>query len=283
MNDLSRPQLRLIIFYEWSCGTPAAETVTKIGKVFGETTVTDRTVRNWFARFQSGEKCFEDNDRCGRPTALNNDLLRDAVKERPDVNMRELETLLGCSHQTISNHLHDLGYRRVLARWVPHALFRYQMQARGMRAGYSTITTPTALSGFLVGKSRQCSQRPISMRRNVCFPSSGNAKSMLYYELLPQRRTVNATTYSNEFAFLALALREKRQRRSAVNLLHDNARPHVAKATLFRPLKLFLKEKRFAEYENLKNGSVRLLRLAVRRVLEEGHRRPPRAMAYDSD
>uniref|UniRef100_A0A8R1HK15 HTH_48 domain-containing protein n=1 Tax=Caenorhabditis japonica TaxID=281687 RepID=A0A8R1HK15_CAEJA len=46
MNDLSRPQLRLIIFYEWSCGTPAAETPTKIGKVFGETTVTDRTVRN---------------------------------------------------------------------------------------------------------------------------------------------------------------------------------------------------------------------------------------------
>uniref|UniRef100_A0A8R1IX19 HTH_48 domain-containing protein n=1 Tax=Caenorhabditis japonica TaxID=281687 RepID=A0A8R1IX19_CAEJA len=130
MNDLSRLQLRLIIFYEWSCGNPAAETVTKIGKVFGETTITDRTVRNWFARFQSGEKCFQDKDRCGRPTAaLNNDMLRDAVKERPDVTTRELETMLGCSHQTISNHLHDLGYRRVLARWelnwdtVPHPLY----------------------------------------------------------------------------------------------------------------------------------------------------------------
>uniref|UniRef100_A0A8R1ERY7 Uncharacterized protein n=1 Tax=Caenorhabditis japonica TaxID=281687 RepID=A0A8R1ERY7_CAEJA len=52
----------------------------------------------------------------------NNDLLRDAVKERPDVTTRELETMLGCSHQIISNHLHDLRYRRVLARWVPHAL-----------------------------------------------------------------------------------------------------------------------------------------------------------------
>uniref|UniRef100_A0A8R1DZC9 HTH_48 domain-containing protein n=1 Tax=Caenorhabditis japonica TaxID=281687 RepID=A0A8R1DZC9_CAEJA len=112
MNDLSRPQLRLIIFYGWSCGTPAAETVTKIGKIFGETTVTDRTVRNWFARFQSGEKCFEDNDRCERPTALNNELLRDAVKEMPDVTTRELEAMLGCSHQTISNNFHDLDYRR---------------------------------------------------------------------------------------------------------------------------------------------------------------------------
>uniref|UniRef100_A0A8R1HZE0 Histone-lysine N-methyltransferase n=1 Tax=Caenorhabditis japonica TaxID=281687 RepID=A0A8R1HZE0_CAEJA len=105
------------------------------------------------------------------------------------------------------------------------------------------------------------------------------AKGMLYYELLPQRRTVNATTYSNQLASLALALREKRPRRPAVYLLHDNARPHVAKATqatlqeliydtvphppyspdiapsdyhLFRPLKIFLKEKRFAKYEDLK-------------------------------
>uniref|UniRef100_A0A8R1IAP2 HTH_48 domain-containing protein n=1 Tax=Caenorhabditis japonica TaxID=281687 RepID=A0A8R1IAP2_CAEJA len=125
MNDLSRPQLRLIIFYECSCGTPAAETVTKIGKVFGETTATNRTVRNWFARFQSGEKCFEDNDRCGRPTDLNNDLLRNAVKERPD--------------------------------------------------GHSVL----------------------------------RVKGILYYELLPQGRTVNAITYSNQFASLILAFRER--------------------------------------------------------------------------
>uniref|UniRef100_A0A8R1E3Z7 HTH_48 domain-containing protein n=1 Tax=Caenorhabditis japonica TaxID=281687 RepID=A0A8R1E3Z7_CAEJA len=193
MNFLSRPQLRLIIFYEWSCGTPAAETVTKIGKVFGETTVTDRTVRKWFARFQSGEKCFEDNDRCGRLTALNNDLLRDAVKERSDVTTRDLETMLGCSHQTISNHLHDLGYRRVLARWVPHDLSSYQMQAR-VTACQSLLLTPQRkkfLADLVTGNvswviynndtqrclnsswGRQCSQRPISMRRNVCFSSSG--------------------------------------------------------------------------------------------------------------
>uniref|UniRef100_A0A8R1IFA5 HTH_48 domain-containing protein n=1 Tax=Caenorhabditis japonica TaxID=281687 RepID=A0A8R1IFA5_CAEJA len=204
-NDISRPQLRLIIFYEWSCGTPAAETVTKIGKVFGETTVTDRTVRNWFARFQSGENCFEDNDRCGRPTALNNDLLRDAVKERPDVTLRELEIMLGCSPQTIRNHLHDLGYRRVLARWVPHALSPYQMQAR-VTACQSLILTPqrkefladlvTRAESWVPRGEKPCSQRPISMRRNL--------------------------------ASLALALREKRPRRSAVHLLHDNARPHVA-------------------------------------------------------
>uniref|UniRef100_A0A8R1EPY1 HTH_48 domain-containing protein n=1 Tax=Caenorhabditis japonica TaxID=281687 RepID=A0A8R1EPY1_CAEJA len=154
INDLSRPQLRLIIFYKWSCGTPAAKTVTKIGKVFGETTVTDRTVHNWLVRFQSEEKCFKDKDRCGRPTALNNDLLRDALKESPDV-----------------------------------------------------------MFAFLLW----------------------DAKGMLYYELLPQGRTINATTYS------------------------------------------------FREVRRPQNGSIRLRRLAVRRVLKEGHRRTPRAMAHSCD
>uniref|UniRef100_A0A8R1DUV9 HTH_48 domain-containing protein n=1 Tax=Caenorhabditis japonica TaxID=281687 RepID=A0A8R1DUV9_CAEJA len=273
MNDLSRPQLRLIIFYEWSCGTPAAETVTKIGKVFGETTVTDRT---------SGEKCFEDNDRCCRPTALNNDLLRDAVKEMPDVNMRELETLLGCSHQTISNHLHDLAYRRVLAKWVPHALFPYQMQACGTAWDESLVlynNDPQRAVWIPRGEEPPVQPKANLHEKKCLLSFFWDANGMLYYELLPQRKTVNATTYSNELAFLALALRKKRQRCSAVHLLHDNARPHVAKATqaklqelnwdtvphppyspdiapsdyhLFRPLKLFLKNKRFAKYEELK-------------------------------
>uniref|UniRef100_A0A8R1I0Y3 Uncharacterized protein n=1 Tax=Caenorhabditis japonica TaxID=281687 RepID=A0A8R1I0Y3_CAEJA len=33
-----------------------------------------------------------------------------------------------------------------------------------------------------------------------------DAKGMLYYELLPQGRTVNDTTYSNQLALLAFAL-----------------------------------------------------------------------------
>uniref|UniRef100_A0A8R1EQ01 Mariner Mos1 transposase n=1 Tax=Caenorhabditis japonica TaxID=281687 RepID=A0A8R1EQ01_CAEJA len=119
-----------------------------------------------------------------------------------------------------------------------------------------------------------------------------DAKGMLYYELLPQGRTINSTTYSNQLASLALALQEKCPRRSAVHLLHDNARPYVAKATqeklqelnwdtvphppylldiapsdyhLFRPLKLFLKEKRFAKYEDLKMA-----------VFDSSTRSPPR-------
>uniref|UniRef100_A0A8R1EUZ2 Mariner Mos1 transposase n=1 Tax=Caenorhabditis japonica TaxID=281687 RepID=A0A8R1EUZ2_CAEJA len=104
-----------------------------------------------------------------------------------------------------------------------------------------------------------------------------DAKGMLYYELLQQGRTVNATTYSNQLASLALVLREKRPRRSAVHLLptvpHPPYSPDIAPSYyhLFRPLKMFLKEKRFAKYEDLKIVVFDFFKLAVRRVLEEGH------------
>uniref|UniRef100_A0A8R1HSS5 Transposase n=2 Tax=Caenorhabditis japonica TaxID=281687 RepID=A0A8R1HSS5_CAEJA len=187
--------------------------------------------------------------------------------------------MLGYSHQTISNHLHDLDYRRVLARWVPHALSPYKMQAR-VTACQSLLLNPQRkqfLADLVTGDE---SWPKANLHEKKCLLSCfWDAKGMLYYELLPQGRTVNATTYSNQLASLALALREKRPRRSAVHLLHDNARPHVAKATqaklqelnwdtvphppyspdiappdyhLFRPLKLFLKEKRFAKYKDLK-------------------------------
>uniref|UniRef100_A0A8R1E5Z6 HTH_48 domain-containing protein n=1 Tax=Caenorhabditis japonica TaxID=281687 RepID=A0A8R1E5Z6_CAEJA len=144
MNNLSRPQLRRIIFYEWSCGTPAAETVTKIGKVFGETTVIDRTVIG--SLVLSTEKNV-------RAVWI---FRREEPSVQPNANLHEKKCLLSCF-------------------W--------------------------------------------------------DAKGMLYFELLLQERTVNATTYSNQLASLAIALGEKRPRRSAVHLLYDNARPHFAKAT----------------------------------------------------
>uniref|UniRef100_A0A8R1HV68 Transposase n=1 Tax=Caenorhabditis japonica TaxID=281687 RepID=A0A8R1HV68_CAEJA len=202
------------------------------------------------------------------------------------------------------NHQQSSSRSRLPARWVHHALSPYQMQAR-VTACQSLLLTPQRkefLADLVTGNEswvvyNNDTQRavwiprgedpPVQPKANLyekkcllsCF---WDAKGMLYYELLPQGRTINSTTYSNQLASLALALQEKCPRRSAVHLLHDNARPYVAKATqeklqelnwdtvphppylldiapsdyhLFRPLKLFLKE--------------------------EGHRQPPpRAMSH---
>uniref|UniRef100_A0A8R1DZ90 Transposase n=1 Tax=Caenorhabditis japonica TaxID=281687 RepID=A0A8R1DZ90_CAEJA len=219
MNDLSRPELRLIIFYEWSCGTPAAEMVTKIGREGEARCIYARAGDH--ARLQSPNH-HKSSSRSRLPTSAG--------------EMGDESWVL------YNNDTHR-------AVWISR--------------GEEPPVHPKA-----------------NLHEKKCLLSCFcDAKGMLYYELLPQGRTVNATTYSNQLASLAFALREKRPRRSAVRLLHDNARPHVAKDTqeklqelnwdtiphppyspdiapsdyhLFRPLKLFLKEKRFAKYEDLR-------------------------------
>ncbi|EYB90876.1 hypothetical protein Y032_0213g2307 [Ancylostoma ceylanicum] len=95
---------------------------------------------------------------------------------------------------------------------------------------------------------------------------------MLYWELLPSGHTVSAEVCTYQLEKLADAIRLKRRKIDHVVLLHDNARPHVAKFTrqkiaelrwevlpqpaysphlaplgyyLFRALKLHLREKEF--------------------------------------
>ena len=60
-------------------------------------------------------------------------------------------------------------------------------------------------------------------------------KGIIYYELLKPKQTVNANLYSQQLTRLSEALQIKRpfsgKGKRKVILLHDNARPHVAKTT----------------------------------------------------
>lgn len=52
---------------------------------------------------------------------------------------------------------------------------------------------------------------------------------IIYHELLPRNSTINAEVYGEILERLRLAITEKRPEKEKVVLLHDNARPHVAR------------------------------------------------------
>jgi len=66
-----------------------------------------------------------------------------------------------------------------------------------------------------------------------CSVSGGNQKGLVYCELLKPGDSITGDRYQLQLIRLNHALREKRpeyeQRHDKVILLHDNARPHVAK------------------------------------------------------
>uniref|UniRef100_A0A8R1IF03 Histone-lysine N-methyltransferase SETMAR n=2 Tax=Caenorhabditis japonica TaxID=281687 RepID=A0A8R1IF03_CAEJA len=81
-------------------------------------------------------------------------------------------------------------------------------------------------------------QPKANLHKKKCLLSCfWDAKGMLYYELLPQGITVNAT----------IELKWD-------TVLHPPYLPDIAPSAyhLFRPLKLFLKQKRFVKYEDFK-------------------------------
>ena len=102
-----------------------------------------------------------------------------------------------------------------------------------IRSGYSTIlrkknTTLSPVNRYHRSQHQHHGRKFIVQRS--CFVSSG-IKRDFYYELLKPGDSIMGDRYRLQLICLSHALREKRpeHRHDEVILLHDNARPHVAK------------------------------------------------------
>ena len=300
MSTLSKEQLRAIVYYEFLQGHSVAEATANIHAAFKEDVLSRWTVNRFFNRFQSGDISFEDQPRSGRPSVLNDDDIREALKCNPDASTRELSMKLACCQTTIVRHLEALGYRKVVSTWVPHELHPFQLAAR-VSVSQSLLLRPhrkdlnrQLVTGdeswvLYVNHTRKKSwlprgepppkePKPNLHEKKVLLCCWWDMKGMLYWELLPSGHTVTAQVYASQLQKLAEKIGEKRGKRVQTTLLHDNARPHVAKLTqakidelgwevlphpphspdlapsdyhLFRALKAHLREKRFNDQSEL--------------------------------
>ncbi|KAK6046700.1 hypothetical protein COOONC_15795 [Cooperia oncophora] len=127
---MDKSKLRVVLEYEFRRGSTAAQAVRNITVVFGEDAPNERTVRRWFAKFESGDFDLQNESR-GRPECkLNNDELKAVVEADPTQSTRELAAKFGVCKVTISSHLKQIGKSRKLDRWVPHDLSDRQKRVR---------------------------------------------------------------------------------------------------------------------------------------------------------
>ncbi|KAK6043275.1 hypothetical protein COOONC_19220, partial [Cooperia oncophora] len=88
-NDMDKSKLRVVLEYEFRRGSTAAQAVRNITVVFGEDAPNERTVRRWFAKFESGDFDLQNESR-GRPECkLNNDELKAVVEADPTCKVLE--------------------------------------------------------------------------------------------------------------------------------------------------------------------------------------------------
>ena len=89
--------IHLVMLREFKQGNNATETADKICSVYGEGTITDRAVRNWFVKFRSGDTSSKDEPIPGRSLHFDAEALKSLVECNPCQSTRELADKLNTS------------------------------------------------------------------------------------------------------------------------------------------------------------------------------------------
>ena len=297
-----KSHFRLCLLYEFKLGHTAAHAHKNLSVVFGDQRASERTCRNWFAKFSSGDFSIDDERRSGRLCEFDSNKLLELVKVDSRQSTREMASKLGCSHDTIHQHLIKLGFVQKLGKWLPHHLTDEQkwqrlaicsslLSRKVDREWIKQIVTGDEKWVLYVNHTRKRQWLPRDATpepdikgqlhpKKVMLSVFWDFKGVIWYELLTPGTTIDANVYSIQLQKLAEQVRIKRPEKPKVLLLHDNARPHVAKTTknklnqlgwetlphapyspdlaptdyhIFRSLSNFLREKSFDDVDNLKS------------------------------
>ncbi|GFV27525.1 histone-lysine N-methyltransferase SETMAR [Trichonephila clavipes] len=74
-----------------------------------------RTCQRWFSKFRPGDLSLQESDRSGRPSKIDNDVLRSMLENNPYLITEEF----GIQHTTVGDHIKSIGFVLKRSVWVP--------------------------------------------------------------------------------------------------------------------------------------------------------------------
>jgi [histone H3]-lysine36 N-dimethyltransferase SETMAR len=255
--NLSRREIHILLLHEFRLGHKATEAANNICSTMGGDVLSIRMAQHWFNRFKNGNLELDDLPRPGRPLEVDVDLLQQLIEQDPRLTSRCLAEQLGCSHTAVEKHLHGLGKTWRYGVWIPHELSPYQLQYR-VDACMDLITSHRNyqwLRNLITGDEKWVLYVNYTHRRQWLSPGQTGVATpkadlhpkkvmlsvwwgvngIIHWEVLPNGCTITADLYCQQLDRIAEKLKGKQDR---IYYLHDNARPHVAKSTCEKLLKL---------------------------------------------
>lgn len=254
---LSERDIRVLFLFHFKKGLNATTTAKEINELFGPDFCCERTIRRWFLKFSKGDFCLENAAR-GKPlTTIDDEDLRMEVEHDPSTTLLCLAQRFQVSIATISRHIKKIGKVKKLDRWVPYELTQIHKNRR-LEVTSSLLkrhhTAPflkciiTCDEKWILYDNRKRKRQWLDKSEASRTHAKANiysskimvtvwwsSEGIIHYSFLEPGKTITAESYCRELQIMHEKLCVKQP--SLVNrhkpiLLHDNARPHVAKITV---------------------------------------------------
>jgi histone-lysine N-methyltransferase SETMAR len=256
-------RIRERLLHEFQLGNSAAQARRNINQAMGQDALSKTMAEVWFQNFRRGSKDIEDRPRSGRPQLINRTAVLAAIEESPTLTTGMLAEDFDCTNATINRILHELGKTYRHGRWLPHELTQLnkngrveastELLARFKQCTFldRLITCDEKWISFYnpkrLGQWRSRGQLPVSQPK----PDWRLKKAMLcvwwwrkgiiHWELLDEGATITATYYCDQLNRVAAKLRDPAFAalvRKKIVFLQDNAKPHKAKMTMAKLVRM---------------------------------------------
>jgi [histone H3]-lysine36 N-dimethyltransferase SETMAR len=257
MSDqfIDKIYIRHCLRYEFKVGSNATQASNRINSAYGQV-ISVRQAQEWFARFRSGDLSLEDKPRPGRPSGIDNDVLKSIIEEDPRLTTHQIADILRVGQTTVYEHLVAIGKEYKVGKWVPHSLTIEQKSVRvdicmsllsrhDNCPFWKNVLTSDEKWVYYEnpvrhGEWRSPGQAPGTTPRRDLWARKAmlciwwDYQGVVYYEVLNYGQILDADLYCQQLDRLREVLAIKRPslvNRNRLIYQRDNARPHSAKKT----------------------------------------------------